>query len=370
MKNCFFSKVIVIVLTVAFPHMLRAVTIETHVNSFGTYNFSGKHFCILSNMENVSNDDVEFKEYAKYISYAFQMRGGIEVTPQSDSAEVCILLGYDIKDASYTRTVSEPVWGRTDVSSVTARNNSSGTKYYYNYHYGVVDYKQTQQRVNKFNRYIDLFVYEISSNDREKQKMVWKAHAKSEGSEDNLFKVFPFMATTLYNVIGETNVDYWFRIPADDMFAYGFMKGYFLGRNNTLNPEVDNGIEQTSYEKGRDDYWLGLVKKTDSLTLVVLELNWSRDDEDLDTYYMLYENTYISWNGKEYKCIGAENLDNEERIKLGKNNVAKSSTRRVYLALHFPPLPEEADVIDIISQKKKERSSADIVWKGVQLRNW
>ena len=370
MKNCFFSKIIVIVLTVAFPHMLRAVTIETHVNSFGTYNFSGKHFCMLSNMENVSNDDVEFKEYAKYISYAFQMRGGIEVSPLSDSAEICILLGYDIKDASYIRTISEPVWGQTNVASVTARTNSLGTNYYYNYNYGVVSYKQSQQLVNKFNRYVDLFVYEMSPKDKGNQKMVWKAYAKSEGSMDNLFRVFPFMAFTLYNVIGKTTNDYWFRIPENNLFVDYFRKGELLKQQFTLNPNVDNGCQHTSYELGRDDYWLWLVSKQDFQTVVCLELYWGADDHDYDTRYMLYENTYISWKGKQYRCTKAENISNEKEIRLGKHSVAKSSKQQVYLFLVFPPLPEEADMIDIISQKKKERSSADIVWKGVQLRNW
>ena len=97
----FMSLVLLLVMATTSLLSLHAQTEETHVTSFGTYNFAGKHFCILSNMENISSEDVEFKEYARYISYVFQMRGGIEVSPQSQEAEVCILMSYDIKDASY-----------------------------------------------------------------------------------------------------------------------------------------------------------------------------------------------------------------------------------------------------------------------------
>ena len=79
-KLYFLSTMMLIVMATMLPQVLKAGWgITTHVTSFGTYDFSGKHFCILSNMENISSDDVEFKEYAKYISYSFQIKGGIEV---------------------------------------------------------------------------------------------------------------------------------------------------------------------------------------------------------------------------------------------------------------------------------------------------
>ena len=358
MKKHYLLSMLLLCVVALLPHGLKAGFIVTHVNSFGKYNFSEKHFCILTNMEGIPSDDVEFKEYAKYISYAFQMRGGIEVAPESDEVEICILLSYDIKDASYIRTISEPVWGNTSVSSVTAKTNSRGTTTYdYHYNRGIVNYKQSQQLVNKYIRYIDLFAYEVSLDNKDNQRLVWKAYAKSEGSGDNLFSIIPYMALSLHYTIGRTQADFRHTVPSsfwdDNTFYYlivdMFKNGYFCGKGKTFEPYVENGDHHWFKN---DDFKLVAVIKGGKETAVLLRAS---------PVYKLPRNTYILWNGEEFSCTKATNYFFEE-ITPWKRCWANC------LILYFHPLPDEADKIDLISQCKKERTKKDLVWKGIHLK--
>lgn len=378
----FIRIVLLLVMATASLLNLHAQTEETHITSFGTYNFAGKHFCILSNMEHISSEDVEFKEYAKYISYAFQMRGGIEVPPESKEAEVCILMSYDIKDASYVRTVSEPVWGQTSVSSVTASKNFlGGTDYNYHYNYGVVSYRQSQQHVNSFNSYIDLFAYELSSNKNEQQKMVWKGYAKCNSHENNLFRLFPSMALTFYLTIGRTSEDDWSLCTGlvTNTLTNFFKAGDLCNKNWTHCPYIENGWDKRDalpLMKISNVYAPWIIQKNSSNTIVLMEARWNSLPGygywNL-LYYRLFKNTYIQYNGQKYECQYAETLHGK-RIKLGKMITAKGNEvwkGKTMFYLIFPPLPEDANVIDIISQKQKNSSSKDdIIWRGVHLRNW
>lgn len=367
-KICILSTQVLFVMVLILPFRLKAQPVETHVTSFGTYNFSGKHFCILSNLENVSSDDVEFMEYAKYISYAFQMRGGIEVPYQSEEVEVCILLSYDIKDASYMRTVSEPVWGKTGVRSVTATTNSLGTHYNYQYDYGVIDYKQSQQLVNKFIRYIDLFAYELSPNENENQTMVWKAYAKSEGSLNNLFTVFPCMALTLYKCIGITTDDDWTRLPTDFWAVSIFKQGKYNSKKRTYLPFVESGRKfTTSYAKDKVGFYIWQIRQETDFTRIILQVVESKFK------CVFYDNTFIKYKDQEFKWTDAYFLNNQggrtRKFAMGKRNFVDSDEDFFYI--DFPALPDDACVFDLISQKKKNKTSKeDIIWKGIHLRNW
>ena len=373
MKKFYLLSILLLLTMASLPQMLKA-RITTNVTSFGTYDFSGKHFCILSYVENISSDDVEFKEYAKYISYAFQLKGGIEVSPQSDEAEICILLSYDIKDASYIRTVSEPVWGQTTVSSVTAHKNlSGGTSYDYSYNRGVVGYKQSEQKVNLFVRYIDLFVYELPTDKNAEHKMVWKAYAKSEGSRDNLYYVFPAMAYSLTDYIGITTANGYKKVSDEnniyekiDIYYKLFEQGKLHRKNITTGPL--RNIVQNPKKSGTRANIIYIVKNRKSTVICVYLYGKTK----------LFRNTYIEYDHQKYplKAMKRGNaIDGSTTaipISDNQNNVIYNTKRWLYgyFMLYFPPLPENAYVIDILSTKSNDKkSSEDLIWKEIQLRN-
>ncbi len=360
-KFTYLSILMLLEMAVMLPQVLKAAAaIGTHVTSFGTYDFSGKHFCILSNMENISSDDVEFKEYAKYISYAFQIKGGIEVPSQSEKVEVCILLSYDIKDASYIRTVSEPVWGNTSVSSVTTSTDFLGNpRYNYHYNRGVVGYTQSEQKVNLYNRYIDLFAYEISTKEGAEHKMVWKAYVKSQGSWDNLYKVFPAMTYTMFDYIGTTIAD-GFKKVNDEQYSCSYYYDIRYEMFKEKNPQLKNLVFH-----GR--FW----GKNAGVEYIYFNSNSTVVRIILSAKKKLFKNTYIESNHQKYYCKTVKNCSGRE-LPMDNNEVFfnKQKYSSAYFELFFPSLPGDVQVVDIISQKKENESSKDdIVIKNIHLKN-
>lgn len=378
-KISLLSTLMLFVMAAFLPMNLKAQTNEIHVTSFGSYDFSGKHFCILSNMENISSDDIEFKEYAKYISYVFQMKGGIEVSPESDKVEVFILMSYDSKDASYIRTISEPVWGQTNVSSVTATpNRSGGVNYNYHYNYGVVDYVPSQQFVNSFNMYIDLFAYTATSVSTG-HKLVWKAYVKSNGSDDNLYRTFPAMALASYEAIGETSEDVCESMNslAFAVCVNSFKKGVLSESFVTYKPSVENGNKKISssvfFGYADNTYRLVAIRKDSHGTNVYLEVSWRSFPSYWywnDLWFKVPKNTYIRYRGKNYKCEYIRDLE-DNSVPMGKIcKKAYYNNGNAVIALHFPPLPDDAYNIDLLFQQKNKASEDDLIWRGIQLRNW
>lgn len=358
-KLSLLSILMLVMMAVILPMKLKATNYVT-VTSFGTYDFSGKKFCILSNMENMPSDDVEFKEYAKYISYAFQMKDAIEVSSQSDEVEICVLMSFDVQDASYIRTVSQPVWGRTSISSVSARTTSSGTTYDYHYNYGVVDYKQKSEKVGKYIHYIDLFVYEINK-DGTSEKMVWKASLETSYYKENLPELFPEMAFHLYNFIGKTLRKE--ALTPNKGLSY-FKNGVFARKDVTYNPYIENGCEQGSFE-----VWM--VIQNDQKTSVFFSYKYY----GYRKIKCLLKDAYIYYHGQKYfftrlvrtRSFSEEfyepNEDNYEDLRIGEKTWERA------FRIDFPALPKDANVFDFISQKKAQKSSKDdLIWRGIHLK--
>lgn len=228
--------------------------------------------------------------------------------------------------------------------SVTSTTNSLWTQYNYHYDYGVVGYTQSEQKVNLYNRYIDLFAYEISRNEGAELKMVWKAYVKSQGYLDNLYKVFPAMTYTLSDYIGTTTADGWRKVYDDvqnscsDYYdiAYIMFKERNLHSKNLvlLRPSfVGNkvGIKYICYDSNSTFVRIYLRGKT----------KW-------------FKNVFIESNYQKYYCEAVKTCSGIELPM--DNNVFN---KYWVLDFYFPPLPEDANVIDIISQKKENKSSKD-----------
>ena len=59
--------------------------IETEYNSFGNYNVAGKTFYIESSNNSISSSDLEFRQYAAYISESLILRNAIPTENKSNT---------------------------------------------------------------------------------------------------------------------------------------------------------------------------------------------------------------------------------------------------------------------------------------------
>lgn len=168
---------------------------DVKIKSFGQYDLKNKSFYILSGDEYISNNDIEFKEYASWVSYALKLNGAIEVEEYAE-ADITVLLSYDITDKSYTEKIPRPIYGATGINSVTTKytqnyDGSITASSSVGYRYGVTGVYYQENEINKFLRILNIYVYD---NKERNNGMVAKLNVSSMGSTNNLRTVFPALA--------------------------------------------------------------------------------------------------------------------------------------------------------------------------------
>ena len=157
-------------------------------------------------MEGVDVDDLQFQEYAAYLTRALNKQGFAEA--KDGNNELTIFLRYGISDPS-ERTASVPIIGQTGGGTSTFNANttsniysSSGNSYSGNSYTSGTVYKAPTYGVVGSNTYsysvysrfveIDAVDYEVYKETK-KLKSVWKTTIKSNGSSGDLRRVFPVL---------------------------------------------------------------------------------------------------------------------------------------------------------------------------------
>lgn len=197
---------------------------HAEISSFGDYDMSGKTFFILSGDSRISNNDLEFQYYRDIITQCM-LRNKAIPTNNYDSADVCILLDYDITDESYVATRSIPIWGPTGISSITTTQTTTGnvsgygssygsasayssgnsaygygsgssygnvsgssttrTTQNYNYNYGVTGYREKSYKIDIYRRVFNLYAYDNKIREGE-PIMLWRTNVISDGYKNDL----------------------------------------------------------------------------------------------------------------------------------------------------------------------------------------
>jgi hypothetical protein len=189
-----------------------------------TGNAIGKTCIILPASDKVRADDLQFKEFSKYVERVLQIRG-YEIVSDKDKAEMGILLGYGIgepKENTYVYNV--PIFGQTGIASSTTIGtaNTSGNLNTYGSHgsysgntayssttthnpeYGVVGSATRVETYVTFSRYIFLAAYDLKAYRESKlDQPVWKSEIYSTGSSGDLRQAFPVMVAASSDYIGE-----------------------------------------------------------------------------------------------------------------------------------------------------------------------
>lgn len=195
------------------------------VDSYGEYDLREKKFYIESGMEDVSETDLQFKEFKNVVSKAFIRKGAIATISRND-ADIVVLLQYGISDPhTYQENIPIPIWGRTGIASSTTTTNSrsntygsaygsayssggvtSGSVYgssstnkntksstQYNYNYGVTGvYNKTVTRT-QYYRYCNVYAYD---NNTKSNDMLWKTAISSTGSSGDIRETLPYLVYT------------------------------------------------------------------------------------------------------------------------------------------------------------------------------
>ena len=151
--------------------------IHVQVNSFAAPDAAskGKTFFIISAMQNVGDNDLEFLEVARYIENALSKKGYIR-TDNIKSADILIRLGYGI--------------GNPNTSSETVV-----TSHGYSYPVGWMWFTAPPQTktvtTTTYMRNLILEAYDLKDPKRKSQ--LWKTTVKSGGGTSDLNRILAFM---------------------------------------------------------------------------------------------------------------------------------------------------------------------------------
>lgn len=314
----------------------------TSVSSFGSYNVLGKTFFIESGDKSVSSTDVEFREYANYITNSLKLQGAKETTDKKN-ADMCILVNYGISDESYTETVPFPIWGQTGISSISTTSNITGTNTTtrVNPTYGITGYTSVDRRVSQYCSVLNIYSYDNELNNE--PIMLWKTNLLSCGSSSDFSKILPYMAYTAWGKMGNsTDGTESYTTLEDDYFFHCWKLGILNQSNITTFPSANQTNAPSNFQ-------IAIVEKASSETILIIRKS------GCPSYYSINPNTYIEYNDQKYFIKSVDNYTLGQKIK-------KECGLR-YLCLHFPSIPDNAKYINII-----ENVENGFEWYGVSIR--
>lgn len=351
--------------------------LNININSFGTYDMSGKSYYIESCMDNLPTNDLEFKEYASYIDMVMKTKGAIRCDNHS-LADIVILMHFDITDESYLINVPKPIFGQY-LSSITSTSTSNGsvnldgfsnsqgwvdadgyytrgygnvnaygsettrTNSYYNYSYGITGYHNVTKKVDNYHSVINLFAYD--NKQIETPEMLWKMSISSEGSVSDYRTVFPYLAFSTIPYIGnDTRM-----MIAETLDPNNYV--YKLWINGRL---FDNGTYHPKCKKVETEKLLELVlseKNTNEIVITIREgysSSWDR------IWTPQKENFFIKTGEQEIGCSELESIYDKGAI---------------YSVFHFPCQQiSDFDDVDLISYKNSKRKKIVDAWYGIEVK--
>lgn len=374
------TRVLSIILVIIIPSICFAQNnsqLTININSFGTYDMSGKSYYIESCMDNLPTNDLEFKEYASYIDMVMKMNGAIQCDDH-DNADIVILMHFDITDESYLINVPKPIFGQY-LSSVTTTSSSNGsvnvegfsnsqgwidvdgyyargfgnvnaygtettrTNSYYNYSYGITGYHNVTKKVDNYHSVINLYAYD---NKRiETPEMVWKTSISSEGSVSDYRIVFPYLAFSTISYIGnDTRM-----MITETLNPNNYI--YKLWINGRL---FDDGIYHPRCKRIETDKLIELVlsEKTNNEIIITIHERYSSSWDRIWTPQK--ENFFIVVDGQEIGCSELDSIYDEGAI---------------YSVFHFSCQQiEDSKEVDLIGYKNSKRKKVADAWYGIEIK--
>lgn len=171
-----------------------------YVDSFAAVPIqNGMTYTILPGNKNITADDLQFKEYAEYVSRALISKG-MRPAEKIEEIDLAIFIEYGISTPQVTTsTRSMPVWGQTGTSSartygtLNSFGNYSATTYY-TPQYGVTGYRQVTETETNYTRYLFIDAYDLQEYFRSKKDIqIWKVTVTSTDSRNDLREAIPFL---------------------------------------------------------------------------------------------------------------------------------------------------------------------------------
>lgn len=296
---------------------------EVEVSSFGDYDMSGKTFYIMSGNKDVSNKDLEFLSYKDIVDQLLIRKKAI-LSYNQDSADVCVLMDYEIIDKSYVTTQGQSI---------------------------IYSYKKPEYR-----RVLNLYAYD--NKDRSGEPVVlWKVNAASDGHVNDLQIVLPYLVEATMQYVGvNSNVKKRCWVLESETEVYLMKNRYYINDNIIkFNPNI---IEKAS--------------KPISVHSVVLEEEMTHVNL-LATYHhrmltvpKFKTTTYVVYKGQKYPVI-AVYLPTQMGYSNYINKNIYMANAKVFIQLVFPVKMNKGDSFDLISYSNKKETKEFVRYENIHI---
>ena len=183
-----------------------------NVNSINAPGATSKlKYILFPGLKNVSDTDLQYREYAKYVNHTMIIKG-YQKTQSLSEADIAVYLSYGIGEPETKQsTVSIPIVGQTGISSVKTTGSLStfgNTATYsenktYTPTYGVTGVRTRTKSYTTYDRYIRLIAIDLNEYRKtNKEVQVWNTTVTSTGTSGDLRRVFPVMLAASKSYIG------------------------------------------------------------------------------------------------------------------------------------------------------------------------
>jgi hypothetical protein len=172
-----------------------------------------KSFVIVPGNANTEASDLQFREFAGYLSRALLAKGYMAASAnQEPDIEIYLTYGLGSPQAR-VRTYTVPVWGQTatDVTTTeqtTGNRSGSTTTSTTNItpEYGITGYATQEENYTTFPKYVEIDAYNAkNAKPGERTEELWKTTMHAEGKRNELRHIFPiFIAASAKYLGGNT----------------------------------------------------------------------------------------------------------------------------------------------------------------------
>ena len=188
------------------------VSLSVDARSSGDgYAAQGTKCVILPGMTGVTRTDLEYREYASYVSSGLETRGFV-VVENPEEADIAVFMTYAISGPkTEVSTSAVPVFGQTGYSSSNTSgiyNANTGTysgTTQYMPTYGVTGYQNVTNTYTRYTRLllVDAFAIRKEAGSIGLGNQSWKVVAKSIGSSDDLRFILPILVAASQEYFGK-----------------------------------------------------------------------------------------------------------------------------------------------------------------------
>lgn len=200
MKAVFRSVLLTILVVALFGCLSFRTGYEVQISGFGRpdSNNAPDKYLLLPAEKDISLNDLQFVEYARYVDYALAHRGYLKANSISDATEI-VFVYYGIGNPQeHQYTFSLPASAEIDASSATT-SNSFGI---YG-KWGSYGATTTYATSGTYFRYASLSAVDLAKwNENQQLVEVWRMEISSIGSSFDLRSVFPVMIAASENYLG------------------------------------------------------------------------------------------------------------------------------------------------------------------------